>query len=66
MRAELEGRVVVAVRILVWEEVGVIAVRGPTVMQGYRQERHNAGAFLPGGWLNTGDLGYVDRTATSG
>jgi fatty-acyl-CoA synthase len=41
-------------------EEGVIAVRGPTVMQGYRQERHNAGAFLPGGWLNTGDLGYVD------
>ena len=40
---------------------GIIAVRGPTVMQGYRQERHNEGAFLPGGWLNTGDLGYVDE-----
>jgi fatty-acyl-CoA synthase len=42
-------------------EEGIIAIRGPTVMHGYRQERHNAGAFLPGGWLNTGDLGYVDE-----
>jgi fatty-acyl-CoA synthase len=42
-------------------EEGVVAIRGPTVMQGYRQERHNAGAFLSGGWLNTGDLGYVDE-----
>jgi fatty-acyl-CoA synthase len=42
-------------------EEGIVAVRGPTVMQGYRQERHNEGAFLPGGWLNTGDLGYVDE-----
>jgi fatty-acyl-CoA synthase len=42
-------------------EEGILAVRGPTVMQGYRQERHNEGAFLPGGWLNTGDLGYVDE-----
>ena len=42
-------------------EEGIITVRGPTVMQGYRHARHNAGAFLPGGWLNTGDLGYVDQ-----
>ena len=42
-------------------EEGIVAVRGPTVMHGYRQERHNEGAFLLGGWLNTGDLGYVDE-----
>jgi fatty-acyl-CoA synthase len=42
-------------------EEGIVAIRGPTVMPGYRQERHNAGAFLREGWLNTGDLGYVDE-----
>jgi fatty-acyl-CoA synthase len=40
-------------------EVGVIAVRGPTVSPGYRDAAHDAGV-LEGGVLNTGDLGYTD------
>jgi len=42
-------------------EVGVIALKGPTVMAGYRQEKHNRGAFIGDGWLDTGDMGYVDE-----
>jgi fatty-acyl-CoA synthase len=42
-------------------EVGVLALKGPTVMAGYRQERHNQDAFIGDDWLNTGDLGYVDE-----
>jgi len=42
-------------------EVGVLALKGPTVMAGYRQEKHNRGAFIGDGWLDTGDLGYVDE-----
>ena len=42
-------------------EVGLLALKGPTVMAGYRQEKHNKGAFIGDGWLNTGDLGYVDE-----
>jgi fatty-acyl-CoA synthase len=43
-------------------EVGVLALKGPTVMRGYRQEKHNQSAFIAAGWLNTGDLGYVDAS----
>lgn len=40
---------------------GPILVRGPGVMLGYyRDPDQTAQALLPGGWLNTGDLGYVD------
>ena len=42
-------------------EVGALAVKGPTVMRGYRQEKHNRGVFIGEGWLDTGDLGFVDK-----
>jgi fatty-acyl-CoA synthase len=39
--------------------VGEILLRGPSIMQGYyRDPRHSAEA-LRGGWLHTGDLGYL-------
>jgi len=41
--------------------VGEIVVRGPQVFAGYLDDpTANAAAFFPGGWLRTGDLGYLD------
>ena len=39
---------------------GVLRVRGPHVGPGYTEAAHNAGVFLAGGWLVTGDIGHVD------
>ncbi|MBF9035719.1 AMP-binding protein [Rhodobacterales bacterium HKCCE2091] len=41
-------------------ETGIVAVRGPNVSPGYTDPSRNAGTFLPGDWLLTGDLGRVD------
>jgi len=41
-------------------EIGSVLVRGPQVFPGYKDPRHNAGALLEGGWLVTGDLGYMN------
>jgi fatty-acyl-CoA synthase len=42
-------------------EAGNICIKGPNVIPGYLQEQFNAGLFVDGDWLNTGDLGYVDE-----
>jgi long-chain acyl-CoA synthetase len=41
-------------------ETGEICIRGPQVMTGYWRSEANAPEPLPGGWLRTGDLGFVE------
>ncbi|MFB8002293.1 class I adenylate-forming enzyme family protein [Nocardia sp. NPDC056000] len=40
--------------------VGEIHLRGPSVMKGYWRRADATAAELSGGWLRTGDLGYLD------
>lgn len=42
-------------------EPGIIALKGPSVFAGYLDPEHNKTAWFEGGWLNSGDLGYVDE-----
>lgn len=43
-------------------EVGEIAVKGPSVMQGYwNNDEANRHIFASGGWMRTGDIGRRDR-----
>jgi fatty-acyl-CoA synthase len=39
--------------------VGRIVARGPSIMAGYFEDPGETEEALHGGWLNTGDLGYV-------
>lgn len=41
-------------------EVGVVGISGPNVFSGYLRDQDNANIWLDVGWLNTGDLAYLD------
>jgi fatty-acyl-CoA synthase len=41
-------------------EVGQILIQGPQVMKGYWNRLEETAKALAGGWLHTGDLGYLD------
>ncbi|MHA7271222.1 acyl-CoA synthetase [Arthrobacter sp. HLT1-20] len=51
---DLDGREVLA------GDVGEICCKGAHVMQGYWNKPEQSAEALRGGWLHTGDLGYVD------
>jgi long-chain acyl-CoA synthetase len=40
---------------------GEIVIRGPMLMRGYWNKAEETAEILKGGWLHTGDVGYVDE-----
>ena len=42
-------------------ETGELVIRGPQVMKGYWQDPEATAKVLRGGWLHTGDIGYLDE-----
>jgi fatty-acyl-CoA synthase len=43
------------------DEIGVVIMAGPGVFRGYLNDAHNKGAFVDGHWVNSGDLGRLDK-----
>ena len=43
------------------DEIGVVIMAGPGVFSGYLSEVHNRSAFVDGNWVNSGDLGRLDK-----
>jgi fatty-acyl-CoA synthase len=43
------------------DEIGVVIMAGPGVFSGYVNDAHNRGAFIDGHWVNSGDLGRLDK-----
>jgi long-chain acyl-CoA synthetase len=41
--------------------IGEIVIRGPQVMKGYHKRIQETEETLRGGWLHTGDIGYLDE-----
>lgn len=41
--------------------VGEVVIAGPNVMRGYLNRREETEQALQGGWLHTGDVGYLDQ-----
>ena len=42
-------------------EIGEITARGPHVMAGYSHKPEETAVALRGGWMHTGDMGYMDE-----
>jgi fatty-acyl-CoA synthase len=43
------------------DQIGVVAMAGPGVFRGYLNDVYNKGAFVDGCWVNSGDLGRLDK-----
>ena len=41
--------------------LGEILVQGPQIMKGYLNNEEESESTLKGGWLHTGDIGYIDE-----
>ncbi|MDR2345660.1 MAG: AMP-binding protein [Planctomycetaceae bacterium] len=47
--------------ILPVDTVGMLQIKGPTVMKGYFKEKEKTDAVLKNGWYSTGDIAKIDK-----